>query len=155
MYKNAVFPGTFDPITKGHEHIVLRAINLFDKVIIAIGENSQKNTLFSLEKRIEMLQIVFKNYDNVIIDSYKGLTVDYCLSQKCNFILRGLRSSVDFEFERNIGQMNKKMYDEIETIFMLTLPEYTAINSSIVREIIKHGGSVKQFVPDVLQNYFK
>jgi len=147
MIKTAVFPGSFDPITKGHEHIVIRALSLFDEIIVAIGENSQKNSLFTLEERKNMLKKVFADYANVKIISYKGLTVDYCKSINCNFILRGLRTSADFEFERSIGQMNKKMHNNIETVFLLTMPEYTAINSSIVRDIIKNGGCVKQFIP--------
>lgn len=147
MIKTAVFPGSFDPITKGHEHIVIRALSLFDEIIVAIGENSQKNSLYTIEQRIAMLEKVFVDYPNVKIISYKGLTVDYCKSINCDFILRGLRTSADFEFERSIGQMNKKMHNNIETVFLLTMPEYTAINSSIVRDIIKNGGCVKQFVP--------
>lgn len=152
MIKKAVFPGSFDPITKGHEHIVIRALALFDEVIVAIGENSQKNSLFPIEHRIEMLEKVFANYPKIKVVSYKGLTVDYCKSINCNFILRGLRTSADFEFERGIGQMNKKMHNEIETVFLLTMPEFTAINSSIVRDIIKNGGCVKQFVPNQIHN---
>jgi pantetheine-phosphate adenylyltransferase len=146
--KIAVFPGSFDPITVGHESIISRAADLFDKLIIAIGYNSDKNGFFTIEQRIEWLETVFAEYDNIVIDSYTGLTVDYCKKVNANYILRGLRTSADFEFERSIGQTNKKLLPEIETIFMLTQPEHTMINSSVVRDVLRHNGNADQFVPD-------
>jgi pantetheine-phosphate adenylyltransferase len=150
MKKIAVFPGSFDPVTRGHENIVIRAIPLFDEIIVAVGENSQKDSFFYLQTRIDFLEKVFKPYPTVIIKSYKGLTVDFCRQEDAKYILRGLRTSADFEFERSIGQMNKKMYNDIETVFMLSLPDYTPLNSSIVRDIIRNGGDARQFVPDAI-----
>jgi pantetheine-phosphate adenylyltransferase len=145
--KIAVFPGSFDPITIGHESIIKRGAPLFDKLIVAIGQNSIKQHVFPLEQRIDWLKKVFESYDNIIIDSYTGLTVDYCRQKKANYILRGLRTSADFEFERSIGQVNRQMYPDIETIFLLTEPEHTAVNSSVVRDIYRHGGDVTPFIP--------
>ncbi len=146
----AIFPGSFDPITRGHENIILRALPLFDKIIIAVGQNAEKKSYFSIEQRIDFLQQVFENYPTIIIDQYNGLTVEYCREKSANYILRGLRTSADFEFERTIGQVNKKLYPNIETVFLLTMPEYTAINSSVVREILKYGGDASQFIPEGL-----
>jgi pantetheine-phosphate adenylyltransferase len=150
MNRIAVFPGSFDPITRGHENIIKRAIPLFDQIIIAVGENADKKSYFPLEKRIEYLNFVFKGVAGVSIDTYSGLTVEYCKKVDAKYILRGLRTSADFEFERTIGQVNKNLLPSIETIFFLTTPEYTAINSSVVREIIKYGGDPSQFIPDGL-----
>jgi len=148
MKKTVVFPGSFDPITRGHESIIKRAIPLFDKIIIAVGENVEKKYLFTSEQRINWLKKVFANNSSVNVEGFKGLTVDFCKKVNANYILRGLRTSSDFEFERSIGQINKKLSPEIETIFMLTEPEYTALNSSIVRDIFLNGGNVKDFIPD-------
>ncbi|MBN2236893.1 MAG: pantetheine-phosphate adenylyltransferase [Bacteroidales bacterium] len=155
MKKTVVFPGSFDPITCGHVSIIKRALPLFDKVIIAIGINALKSTYFDLETRIKMIQSVFANYETIEVKSYSGLTVDFCTSENANFILRGLRTSADFEFERSIGQINKQLHPEIETLFLLTQPEHTALNSSIVRDILRHGGDVSQFVPAEILPYFK
>jgi len=151
MEKIAVFPGSFDPITVGHESIIKRACQVFDKIIVAIGENSEKTSYFDIDKRIAWIEKVFASEPKVSVDKYTGLTVDYCKVINARFILRGLRTSADFEFERSIGQMNKKLHPEIETVFLLTAPEHTAINSSIVREILRHGGDASQFVPDVIK----
>lgn len=148
MKKTAVFPGSFDPITKGHESVIIRALTLFDEIIIAIGENSEKKNYFTLDQRKKWIEKVFKKYPSVKAMVYSGLTVDFCREYKAKYILRGLRTSADFEFERSIGQINKCIDHDIETIFILTAPEFTHLNSSIVREIHRNGGSVKQFVPD-------
>ncbi len=148
MKKTAVFPGSFDPVTKGHESVIIRAIPLFDEIIIAIGENSEKKSYFTLVQRKKWIEKVFRKYPSVKVVVYSGLTVDFCKKHKAKYILRGLRTSADFEFERSIGQINKCIYHDIETIFILTAPEFTHLNSSIVREIHRHGGSVKQFVPE-------
>jgi len=150
MSKIAVFPGSFDPITKGHESIIKRAIPLFDKIYIAIGENQQKNAFFSLDQRIEWLNKVFISFPSLSVCTYNGLTVDFCKKVNAHYILRGLRTSADFEFERSIGQINKQIYPEIETVFLLTTPELTSLNSSIVRDIIRHGGDASPFVPDAV-----
>jgi len=147
MGRIAVFPGSFDPVTIGHESIVLRALPLFDTVIVAIGNNSSKNYMFSLEKRKEWLKQTFAAHKQVQVEEYSGLTVDFCKSKNAKYILRGIRTAADYEFESNIAQMNKMMLADLESIFMLTLPEHTAISSTIVRDILKHGGDVKQFIP--------
>ncbi len=143
----AVFPGSFDPITKGHEAIVLRALALFDKIIIAIGHNDSKQGLFKIEQRKKWIDEVFQAYPNIETAVYEGLTIDFCKKVNAKYILRGLRSSADFEFERNIGQANKMLDDEIETIFLLSAPEHLPITSSIVRDIFRNGGDVSKFVP--------
>ena len=147
MEKIAVFPGSFDPITKGHESIIKRALPLFDKIIVAIGVNTSKNYLFPLEKRIEFCDSTFPD-SKVEVQQYSGLTVDYCKTVGARYLLRGLRNSGDFEFEQAIAQMNQLMDENIETVFMLTPPELSAISSTIVREIHKSGGDVSQFIPD-------
>lgn len=150
MEKIAIFPGSFDPITKGHESVIKRAIPLFDKIVVSIGENPQKETFFPLEKRIFWLEKVFENCPTIEIMKYAGLTVDFCREIGAKYILRGLRTSADFEFERSIGQINKQIYPEIDTVFLLTTPQYTPLNSSIVRDIIRNGGDPSPFVPEVV-----
>jgi pantetheine-phosphate adenylyltransferase len=145
--KIALFPGSFDPFTVGHESVVRRALKIFDKIIIAIGFNTAKSAYFPLDKRIEWIKRVFADTDRVEVHSYKGLTVDYCKKVGAGFILRGLRTAADFEYERAIAQVNKSMYPDIETVFLLTLPQHTPINSTIIREIIKQGGDASQFLP--------
>jgi len=147
MEKIAIFPGSFDPITCGHASIVRRAIPLFDKIIIAIGVNALKSTSFDLDKRKKMIQAVFSDCENIEVQSYTGLTIDYCKEVNAKFLLRGLRTSADFEFERSIGQINKQLNADIETVFLLTQPEHTALNSSIVRDILRNNGDVSKFVP--------
>lgn len=145
--KIAVFPGSFDPITIGHESIIKRAIPLFDKIIVVIGINADKKCMFSLEQRIVWLQETFNDCPTIEIVSHQGLTVDFCKNAGANYIIRGLRTSADFEFERSIGQTNKAIHPDIDTVFMLTLPEHTFINSSIVRDVFKNGGDVSSFIP--------
>ena len=155
MQNTAIFPGSFDPFTIGHESIVKRAIPLFDKIIIAIGYNSTKEGFFTLEKRLEWIKIVFNNEPKIEVASYQGLTVDFCRKVGAGFILRGLRTSSDFEYERTVAQMNKVMLPEIESVFLLTLPEHTHINSTIVREILRLGGNADAFLPDVIKKKIK
>jgi len=147
MQKTAVFPGSFDPFTVGHEDIVLRALNLFDKIIVSIGVHSMKQSLMKIDARVQMINKVFENYDQVLVDSYKGLTVDYCKTVHATHMLRGIRTAADFEYERAIAQINKKMLPTVETVFLLTSPEHTPINSTIIREIIRNHGDVSQFIP--------
>lgn len=149
----AVFPGSFDPITLGHYDIVERAAPLFDKIIIAIGENSQKKYMFSLEQRKNFIIKTFEKFSNVEVDSYNGLTIDYCRKKNVNFILRGLRNPADFEFEKAIAQTNRQLTkdNKIETIFLLTSAGKSYISSSIVREIITFKGDYELLVPDAVR----
>src|SRR5512133_418470 len=144
----AIFPGSFDPFTIGHESIVRRALSMFDKVVVGIGINTTKSSFFPIEKRVRWIERVFKDTEGrVEVRTFSGLTVDFCKAEKARYILRGLRTAADFEYERAIAQTNKAMYPEIETVFLLTLPEHTHVNSSIIREIIKQGGDASQFLP--------
>jgi pantetheine-phosphate adenylyltransferase len=147
MSKVAVFPGSFDPITLGHVSIIKRAIPLFDELVVAIGLNAEKKNFFPVDTRLKWIKKIFEAEKKIKVIQYEGLTVDLCKKLDANYILRGLRTSADFEFERSIGQVNKKLYPNIETVFLLTLPEHTSINSSIVRDIVRHGGDATSFVP--------
>lgn len=147
MQKIAVFPGSFDPFTIGHENIVLRALDLFDQIIVAIGIHSTKQPLLKIESRVKMVNRVFASYEQVSVDSFKGLTVDYCRKVNATHLLRGIRTSSDFEYERAIAQINKKMLPTVESIFLLTTPEHTPVNSTIIREIIRNEGDASQFLP--------
>ena len=155
MKRIAVFPGLFDPFTIGHEAIVRRAISLFDEIIIAVGANALKKNYYSLETRKKMISTVFENEPSVRVDHYDGLTVDYCKRNGAGYLLRGLRTAADFEFERAIGQVNKSLSPGIESVFLLTAPEHSFINSGIVKDIIKSGGDASKFVPAAinLKNY--
>lgn len=146
--KTAIFPGSFDPFTIGHESVVRRALDMFDRVIVAIGYNTTKTRFIPIEKSTEGIRKVFEDTEGrVDVKVFKGLTVDLCKRENSRYILRGLRTAADFEYERAIAQTNKAMYPEIETVFLLTLPQHTHINSSIIREIIKQGGDASRFVP--------
>lgn len=157
MEKIAVFPGSFDPFTVGHESVLKRALPLFDQIIVMLGVNQAKKTLFSAKSRQAMIEDLFDDEPKVKVMVYEGLTVDFCRKVNATHILRGLRTSADFEYERAIAQVNKKMHNDIETIFLLTIPEHTPINSSVVRDIMKHGGDVSMFIPSKLdiKNYLE
>lgn len=150
MTKRAVFPGSFDPITRGHENIILRALPLFDEIIVAVGLNIEKKGYFQVGDRVRWIEQVFAGESKIKVRSYSGLTVDYCREVSASYLLRGLRTSADFEFERTVGQVNKKLNPDVETLFLLTTPEFTSINSSIVRDIYKNGGDVSLFIPDAV-----
>ena len=150
MERIAIFPGSFDPFTVGHESIVKRALSIFDKIVIMIGYNANKKPFFPVEKRMKWIREVFEGNSHVEVESYDGLTVDFCRKVGARYILRGLRTSADFEFERAIAQVNRQMSPDIETIFILTIPEHTPINSTIIRDIIQHGGDPSRFLPDCL-----
>jgi len=150
MERIAIFPGSFDPFTVGHESVVRRAMPMFDKIIIMIGYNSNKEPFFPLEKRIRWINQVFKDDPNIEVKTHEGLTVDFCKKVNARYILRGIRTSSDFEYERAIAQVNKQMFPELESVFLLTLPEHTPVNSSIVRDIILHGGDASRFLPKSL-----
>jgi pantetheine-phosphate adenylyltransferase len=147
MKKTAVFPGSFDPFTLGHESIVRRSLSFFDEIIIAVGSNTLKKSYYPLETRKKIVSEVFKDEPRVKVDQYEGLTVDFCKRKGAGYILRGLRTAADFEFERAIAQVNKAMAPGLESVFLLTLPEHSHINSTIVRDIICNGGDASQFVP--------
>lgn len=144
--KKAVFPGSFDPLTLGHCDIINKSLDLFDEIIIAIGENSDKKNMFSMDDRKKFIHDEFKNQKKLKILSYDGLTVNFCKKIDANFIVRGLRNPADFEFEKTIAQTNKKLTG-IETVFFLTSPETAYISSSIVREIINNKGDYTKLVP--------
>ena len=144
--KRAVFPGSFDPITLGHCDIVKRGINLFDEIIIAIGENSTKKYMFSLEDRKSFIEKTFEDNSKIKVMTYSGLTTDFCKEINADFILRGLRNPADFEFEKAIAHTNRKI-GQIETVFLLTSVETSFISSSIVREIINFKGNYENLVP--------
>lgn len=153
MQKTAVFPGSFDPFTVGHEDIVLRALDLFDTIIVAIGVHSTKQPLLKIEDRVKMVSQVFKSYEQIKVDSFQGLTVDYCTKMKASYMLRGIRTAADFEYERAIAQINKKMLPSVESIFLLTSPEHTPVNSTIIRDIIRNQGDASQFIPEGINIY--
>jgi pantetheine-phosphate adenylyltransferase len=144
--KRAVFPGSFDPITLGHCDIIRRGVPLFDEIIVAIGENSAKDYMFSLEQRQSFIEATFKNQPKITVMTYSGLTTDFCKAVEAKFILRGLRNPADFEFEKAIAHTNRNIAG-IETVFLLTSVETSFISSSIVREIIHYGGDFKNMVP--------
>ena len=148
--RRAVFPGSFDPITLGHVDIIQRALPFFDELIIAVGINTEKKYMFSLEQRMGFIQKSFQNEPNVKVVSYKGLTVDFCKTTSANLILRGLRNPADFEFEKAVAHVNRKL-SGIETLFLLTAAETASISSSIVREIIKNKGDYTLLVPDAVR----
>tara|TARA_X000000368_G_C22601808_1_gene524003 strand:- start:16 stop:474 length:459 start_codon:yes stop_codon:yes gene_type:complete len=147
MNKIAIFPGSFSPFTLGHKSVVDRALPLFDKIIIAIGINSEKNEYFSIEERKQWIKEVYKCNSKIEVQFYEGLTVDFCEKVGANYILRGLRDSHDFKYEKNIAQTNTNLNDKVETIFIITPPEISHLSSSIIRDIIKNGGDVSQFLP--------
>jgi pantetheine-phosphate adenylyltransferase len=146
MSRIAIFPGSFDPITKGHEDIVRRAIPLFDEIIVALGVNSSKNYMYSLEQRLQWINATFSDCKSVKVIQYEGLTIEACKKHQVKFILRGLRNSNDYEYEKSIAMMNQAMAKNIETIYLNTQPEYAAISSTIVRDIIKNQGNALPFL---------
>ena len=148
MNRIAVFPGSFDPITKGHFDVICRAAELFDQIIVAVGINSNKAYMFSLEQRMEWIRKTFEARNNIQVDSYNGLTVNYCKKVNARFILRGLRNPADFEFEKAVAQTNRKLMPDIDTVFLLTSSGHSFISSSIVRDVIRNGGDYTLLVPD-------
>lgn len=151
--KIAVFPGSFDPITLGHVHIAKRAAQMFDEVIVAIGQNNEKRYMFSLEQRLSWITQALEGVENVTVQSYEGLTVDFCRANGASYMIRGLRNGVDFEYEQTIAQMSMDLAPEIETVVLFTEPKYAAINARVVREIIKNKGDVSAFVPQCVKVY--
>lgn len=147
MKKIAVFPGSFDPITTGHVEIVKRGIPLFDKIVIAVGTNSQKKYLFSLQQRLDWLEEVFKDYPTVEIAHYQGLTAKYCGEIGAAYMIRGIRNASDFDYEKTISQLNTIIGDGLETVFLISSPNFSHVSSTIVREIIKGDGDASPFLP--------
>jgi pantetheine-phosphate adenylyltransferase len=147
MKRTAVFPGSFDPFTIGHEAIARRALSLFDEIIIALGANALKKNYYPLTTRKEMITRIFSDEPRIRVDHYEGLTVEYCININAGYLIRGLRTAADFEFERAIAQVNRVMAPGVESVFLLTVPEHSHINSSIVRDIIRSGGDASRFVP--------
>lgn len=148
--KRAIFPGSFDPITLGHYDIIQRGISLFDELIIAIGENADKNYMFNLEQRTRFIREAFQDEPRIRVMTYSGLTVDFCKKVEAEFILRGLRNPADFEFEKAIAHTNRKL-SEIETVFLLTSSGKSYISSSIVRDVIRNGGDYRGLVPPTVR----
>ena len=149
--KKALFPGSFDPFTLGHVDIIKRALPLFDQIIIAIGINAEKKYMFSLEDRVRFIQDNYKGNPKIQVETYTGLTIDFCKKLNIEFILRGLRNPADFEFEKAIAQTNRKL-STIETVFLLTSAETSYISSSIVRDVLRNGGNVSVLVPKSVTN---
>ena len=150
MARICLFPGTFDPITFGHLDIIERALPLFDRLSIGIGINSSKVPMFSAEQRVEWLNKLFENEPRIQAVIYEGLTVECCKRVGANYILRGIRYVNDFEYEKAIADMNRSLDNEIETVFLTCLPQYTSVASTLVRDVIRNGGDVSPFVPDVV-----
>lgn len=146
--KVALFPGSFDPFTKGHEDIVLRGLQLFDEIIIAIGYNSQKsNRYFNIDLMIDRIGKAFEKHPNIKVLTYSELTAELARKHGAKFLLRGLRNTTDFEYENSISQVNRKLYNELESVFLITTPQLAWISSSIIREVHRYGGDVSQFLP--------
>jgi len=148
MKRIALFPGSFDPFTKGHEDIVLRGLRLFDEIIIAIGYNSGKNKrYFPIEVMIDHIGETFEKYPNIKVQTYDELTAEYARKHNAHFLLRGLRNTTDFEYENSISQLNRNLNEDLETVFLITSPQLAAISSSIIREVHRYGGDVSSFLP--------
>jgi len=146
--KTALFPGSFDPVTKAHVDILERSLSLFDKIIVGVGINSNKQAFLDVETRRKMLEAVFVHQPKIEVAAYEGLTVDFCRKAGAQYMLRGIRTVSDFEYEKAIAQMNHALEPEIESIFIVSKPGYSSISSTIVREILRYKGDVSQFVPD-------
>ena len=149
--KKAVFPGSFDPLTLGHCDIIDRSVDLFDEIIVAIGNNESKECMFTIEERKKFITTNYLNEAKIKVMEYKGLTAEFCKKVKADFILRGLRNPADFEFEKSVAQVNRRL-SGIETLFLLTAADYSYISSSIVREIINNNGDYSSLVPDAVKN---
>lgn len=151
MSKVAVFPGSFDPITVGHVDLVKRFLPLFDTIVVAVGVNDKKITLFDLEQRLDWIREVFRDETKVEVDHFTGLTVDFCRERGASYLLRGLRSAADFDYEKTISQVNTIIGNQIETVFLISRPEFSHISSSIVREVIAAKGDVSPFIPSMIK----
>jgi pantetheine-phosphate adenylyltransferase len=148
----AIYPGSFDPITKGHQAIALRAATLFTHLVVAVGKNADKRTMFSVEKRVEFIKKTFENVNNISVVAYDGLTVDFCKQNQIDYIVRGVRSDMDWGIESSIAIANKMLYPAVETVFLLTEQQYIGISSSVVRDILNNKGDVSAFLPEIILN---
>ncbi len=148
--KRAVFPGSFDPFTRGHYSIVMRALPLFDEIIIAVGQNTEKTPMSSIEQRVTKLELLFQNETKISIQQYSGLTMEFCKTHKAKFIVRGLRNTQDFQYEQPIAQNNLEL-GAVETIFLSAEPHMSHLSSTIARDIAKHGGDLQSFLPDTMK----
>lgn len=153
--KKALFPGSFDPITIAHIDILQRALPLFDEVVVGIGLNSSKQSFLAPADRERILKIIFKDNPKIKIKAYEGLTVKYCKDIGAQYMIRGIRTVSDFEYEKGIAQMNHAMYPDLESIFILSKPGFSAISSTIVRDILRNGGDVSPFVPKEVMEFFQ
>jgi len=151
----AIYPGSFDPITNGHLDILKSGAEIFDKVIIAVSYNANKQGFLPIETRVNLIRESVKDLPNVEVDSFEGLTVEYAKKRGASVLLRGLRTSFDFEYEMQLSQTNNALYNEIKTVFLITKPEYNFISSSCVREILLNKGDISGFVPDAVHDYLK
>jgi len=148
MKKVALFPGSFDPFTKGHEDIVLRGLKLFDEIIISIGYNSAKNTrYFEIDFMVKCISDTFSKYPNIKVQTYSELTAEYARKNGAKYLLRGLRNTTDFEYENGISQVNRYLNHDLESVFLITSPQLASISSSIIREVHRYGGDVSNFLP--------
>ena len=151
--KIAIYPGSFDPITKGHLDILKNASGIFDKVIIAVAHNGEKEGFLSTEERVELIKKSIEGLDNVEVDAFEGLTIEYAKKRGAEILIRGLRAVSDFEYEMQLSQTNSALYKDIKTVFLITKPEYNFISSSAVREILVNKGDISAFVPDAVSEY--
>lgn len=149
MERIAIFPGSFDPFTIGHDNIVRRGLKMFDKIIIAVGHNTTKSYFFDINERVAFIQAEFADEPRISVEKYENLTVDFARQKNADFILRGIRTAADFEYERAIAQVNRLMTC-IDSVFLLTTPQHTPVNSSIVRDILRHGGDASKFIPETI-----
>lgn len=152
-HKKAIYAGTFDPFTKGHENIVERAIEVFDSVTILLAKSPTKKPLFTPDQRVEMLEELYKDNDKVFVDSWEGLVVDYAREKQIHTLIRGLRPTGDFEIEFQMASMNNKLFSDIETLFFMTEGQYYFVSSTLVREIYSHGGDISDFVPKTILKF--
>ena len=151
--KIAIYPGSFDPITKGHLDILKNASGIFDKVIIAVAHNGEKKGFLSTEERVELIKKSIKGLDNVEVDAFEGLTIEYAKKRGAEILIRGLRAVSDFEYEMQLSQTNSALCDEIKTVFLTTKPKYNFISSSTIREILQNNGDISKFVPQAVNEY--
>lgn len=151
----ALFPGSFDPVTKGHENVVQRAVPMFDQIVVAVGRHGSKKSMFSVEERMAMLMATFAHLSTVSVTSYEGLTADFCKEVGAQVQLRGVRNAVDLSYEQTLAQMTRAMHPDLETVVLLTDPEHAPIHSTVVRDVLAHGGDVTPFVPEVILSMLK